>query len=85
LNQYWKARILARLLGIIGSAFAAGIVGSGTLDGWTVIIDGEVACADSIEPFINKSLSEIASGHVKAAILIVHPKTDTIWICFLSA
>ena len=40
--------IFGCLLGIIGSAFAAGIVGSGTLDGWTVIIDGEVACADPI-------------------------------------
>ena len=28
--------------------FAAGIVGSGTLDGWTVIVDAEVFCADPI-------------------------------------
>jgi hypothetical protein len=29
------------LLSIVGSAFAAGVVGSGTLDGWTVTKEGQ--------------------------------------------
>jgi hypothetical protein len=46
--RFISGAIFGCLLGIIGSAFAAGIVGSGTLDGWTVIIDDEVAYADPI-------------------------------------
>ena len=46
--RFISGAIFGCLLGIIGSAFAAGIVGSGTLDGWTVIIDGKIVCADPI-------------------------------------
>jgi hypothetical protein len=46
--RFISGAIFGFSLGIIGSAFAAGIIGSGTLDGWTVIIDGKVVCADPI-------------------------------------
>ena len=46
--RFISGAIFGCLLSIIGSAFAAGIVGSGTLDGWTVIVDAEVVCDDPI-------------------------------------
>jgi len=48
--------IFGCLLGVVGSAFAAGIVGSGTLDGWTVSVDGKVVCAD---PIADATIQEI--------------------------
>ena len=33
-------------LGVAASAYAAGVFGSGTLDGWTVTKEGEEVCSD---------------------------------------
>lgn len=56
------ARFIAGLiagivLGSIASAYAAGIVGSGSLTGWTVTKDGEEVCSD---PDVDRIAKEIA-------------------------
>jgi hypothetical protein len=38
--------VLDCLLSILGSAFAAGVFGSGPLKDWTVTKDGEKVCSD---------------------------------------
>jgi hypothetical protein len=48
--------ILGCFLGILGSAFAAGVFGSGTLDGWTVTKDGEEVCSDPEVDIIRKEI-----------------------------
>jgi hypothetical protein len=45
------------ILGSIASAYAAGIVGSGSLTGWTVTKDGEEVCSD---PDVDRIAKEIA-------------------------
>jgi hypothetical protein len=45
------------LLGIIGSAFAASVTGTGRLDGWTVLDqDGDQVCSD---PDVNVDKKEL--------------------------
>jgi hypothetical protein len=44
------------LLSIVGSAFAAGVVGSGTLDGWTVTKEGQAVCSDPEVDTVRKEI-----------------------------
>ncbi len=48
--------IIGFFLGASAAAYAAGVFGSGTLSGWTVVKDGEEVCSD---PEVDTSAQEI--------------------------
>jgi hypothetical protein len=56
MSRFLAGLILGSFLGIMGSAFAAGIFGSGTLEGWTVTKDGEEVCSDPEVDVGNKEI-----------------------------
>ena len=57
MKKFWTGLVLGLLLGIIGSTFAAKILGSdGYLIDWTVTTDGESICD---APYIWTSTKEI--------------------------
>jgi len=48
--------ILGTFLSFAATSWAAGVFGSGTLSGWTVVKDGEEVCSD---PSVNAGSKEI--------------------------
>jgi len=56
MSRFVAGVVLGCLLGIMSSAFAAGIIGTGTLDGWTVTQEGEQICSD---PEVDTARKEI--------------------------
>lgn len=57
MKKFWVGLVLGLLVGIVGSTFAAQIVGSnGYLLNWTVTKDGEEICDG---PFVWTSTKEI--------------------------
>jgi hypothetical protein len=54
--RFIAGAVFGCLLGILGSAFAAGVVGYGTLEGWTVTKDGEAVCSDPEVDTIRKQI-----------------------------
>jgi hypothetical protein len=56
MSRFIVGVFLGCLLGIVGSALAASISGTGTLDGWTVTQEGEQVCSD---PEVDTARKEI--------------------------
>jgi hypothetical protein len=56
LRKLLLALVLGIVLGSSAVAFAAGVFGSGTLNGWTVTKDGEEVCSD---PDVDTNSKEI--------------------------
>jgi hypothetical protein len=54
--RFIAGTVFGCLLSIIGSAFGASVLGSGTLDGWTVTMGGEEVCSD---PDVDTARKEI--------------------------
>jgi hypothetical protein len=55
--------LLGFFLGVLGSALAANIVGTGKLDGWTVLDDdGDTVC---VSPEVNGDKKEIKCARIK--------------------
>jgi cation transporter-like permease len=44
MSRFIAGIVFGCLLGIMGSAFAAGVFGVGKLDGWTVVDEGQEVC-----------------------------------------
>jgi hypothetical protein len=56
LIRFLSGVCLGVFIGIAASAYAAGIFGTGTLNGWTVTKDGEEVCSD---PEVDTTSKEI--------------------------
>ena len=54
--KFFVGVIVGLFLGASATAYAAGVFGSGTLSGWTVIKDGEEVCSD---PSVSTGTKEI--------------------------
>ena len=46
MKQFITGVLLGIFIGLTATSYAAGIFGSGTLTGWTVVKDGEEVCSD---------------------------------------
>jgi hypothetical protein len=56
MSRFVAGIIVGIFLGSMVSAYAAGIFGSGTLNGWTVTKDGEEVCSDPDVDTLSKEI-----------------------------
>ncbi len=54
--RFFAGVMLGIFIGLAATAYAAGIIGSGTLQGWTVIKDEDEVCTD---PTVDRDLKQI--------------------------
>lgn len=56
MKRFMTGIILGLLIGGTASAWAAGVFGSGTLNGWSVTKDGEEICSDPSVDTVSKEI-----------------------------
>jgi hypothetical protein len=56
MKRFIAGVMLGIFIGLAATSYAAGVFGSGTLTGWTVVKDGEEVCSD---PEVDAGAKEI--------------------------